>query len=909
MTNVLRNSFISTAILVAVFAYAGFASAATINVPADHLTIQAAVDAAVDTDVIEIADGTYVEQVVVTKSITLNGTNGSANVIVQAPGVMADPFGYGANIITVKGSGVAAEIAGLTITGPGPSACGSIRAGIFVGDSADANIHDNNIVDIRDDPAGGCQNGQGIYVGRKFLSTTGTATITNNTISGYQKGGIVVDNAGSSASITGNVVTGLGSVAFIAQNGIQISRGATGTVSGNTVTGNDYTPAGDVSTGILLFTPDASVVVGPNSVSNNEIGLWTNVEGTIANLDISGVSANGRDSVADTLGGFPGDPLNEYFAWATSTNVVVDQAFSPYVNDADGKDIFDDAGTLRVIGFDAFTTIQSGIDGVCDCGTVTVRAGTYTENLDVNQSVTINGANAGTPADGTRGAETNLMDSYIRVNADDVTVDGFTITNGASVPAGDPSGVYVVGGYSSTTVMNNVFTRTGGSNGFRGVINEFGGTTNIAVTENSFSGWATGVYLQNASGQVANNTFDANVVGVSNDGANGVSIDNNSFMNNTFESIGVGPGTLPTDITIMNNDFQNNATLVGSYVADNIDAAYNWFGGATQAEIETEMTENSTGAINFSPWYTDQAKTQLQYATTLSGTTTTASTGTTPNNSTTTTGSGIVIEMNIPANTTVEGNASWDGIINPPAQTTDATNIPSAGGTILVNNIESFEIGSSQSSLTFSPNAVQLVFKGQAGKQVGFNTPGGFIEIVTVCADNTATTNNNLPAGGDCKIDVGSDLVVWTKHLTVFSLFTTTSNASTPGTGGGGGGGGTVVGLIGTTNSGGGGGGGGTNTVPVTQTNTNTNTGGQVLGAATYNFATNLRLGSRGADVTALQQVLIAEGHLSISAPTGYFGPLTLAAVKKYQAAHGISPQSGFVGPLTRAELNKGTSP
>ena len=32
----------------------------------------------------------------------------------------------------------------------------------------------------------------------------------------------------------------------------------------------------------------------------------------------------------------------------------------------------------------------------------------------------------------------------------------------------------------------------------------------------------------------------------------------------------------------------------------------------------------------------------------------------------------------------------------------------------------------------------------------------------------------------------------------------------------------------------------------------------------------------------------------------------TFAAVKKYQAAHGVYPQSGFVGPLTRGVLNLG---
>lgn len=88
---------------------------------------------------------------------------------------------------------------------------------------------------------------------------------------------------------------------------------------------------------------------------------------------------------------------------------------------------------------------------------------------------------------------------------------------------------------------------------------------------------------------------------------------------------------------------------------------------------------------------------------------------------------------------------------------------------------------------------------------------------------------------------------------------------------------------------------------------TSTLADGQVLGAATYNFLTDLKLGSTGADVTALQQILIAGHYLSVAAPTGYFGLGTQAAVEAYQAAHGIAPASGYVGPLTRASLSAGS--
>ncbi len=79
---------------------------------------------------------------------------------------------------------------------------------------------------------------------------------------------------------------------------------------------------------------------------------------------------------------------------------------------------------------------------------------------------------------------------------------------------------------------------------------------------------------------------------------------------------------------------------------------------------------------------------------------------------------------------------------------------------------------------------------------------------------------------------------------------------------------------------------------------------GTVLGAETFQFTKNLRLGMRNDDVMELQKRLVAEGFLKVT-PTGYFGKATFAAVKAYQAAHSVKPVSGFVGPLTRAELNK----
>ncbi len=67
-----------------------------------------------------------------------------------------------------------------------------------------------------------------------------------------------------------------------------------------------------------------------------------------------------------------------------------------------------------------------------------------------------------------------------------------------------------------------------------------------------------------------------------------------------------------------------------------------------------------------------------------------------------------------------------------------------------------------------------------------------------------------------------------------------------------------------------------------------------------FQFTKTLKFGMRDNDVKELQKRL---NMLSIF-QTGYFGILTLRAVKNYQKNHQLVPD-GVVGPLTRAELNK----
>ncbi len=69
------------------------------------------------------------------------------------------------------------------------------------------------------------------------------------------------------------------------------------------------------------------------------------------------------------------------------------------------------------------------------------------------------------------------------------------------------------------------------------------------------------------------------------------------------------------------------------------------------------------------------------------------------------------------------------------------------------------------------------------------------------------------------------------------------------------------------------------------------------------NFSRNLMYRSRGADVTALQDILRDKGYLGVRS-TGFFGIATFRAVKDFQKNYMHISPTGFIGSRTREALN-----
>ena len=549
-------------------------AAITIHVPADYPTIQEAIDAASDGDTIVVAAGLYTENVVIDKSLTLEGAKAGVDARNRSGAeTIIDPDG-GVCIQVISATGRVVVIDGLTvqntqhgITAPEPvmaanitvknvRALNLIKFAIAMAFTERATVEYCYVEDAE----------YGINVGAldPFPPTVATfrnneivnvefgitgyfkdSLIEGNSIRNYVKGGKGIDGQFLNSEIKNNTITGyVEGAALTFEDHYARALSENVTVTGNTFTGNNL--------GIYVFDTQRTltgITVNFNNIAGNFwYGVWNEGGQTLDATKNWWGAANGPGG----RGPGGGDDI--------STKVL----YSPWLGAALGTE-------PMTWGVNSF--IQSAIDAAAPGDTIIVTAGTYNQDLDIDKSLTLKSA---------RGAVMTTIIGSISIELDAEIVffggnkTGFTI---------DADG----GDFAIWLSTNN--------------------GSEVTIIKNSLTGAIAGITTQN--GLLDNST---------------ITIDNTKICKNDYgiylESVAGGSTVLIKSSNLAGNDDY------GLYVEDSavtIDATYNWWGDASGpsggvADPVTGRIADGTGVavsenVHFDPWLT-----AYQYTLTINST-------------------------------------------------------------------------------------------------------------------------------------------------------------------------------------------------------------------------------------------------------------------------------------------------
>jgi parallel beta-helix repeat protein len=270
-------------------------------------TIQAAVTAATAGSTINVCPGTYPEQVVIAKALTLQGivSSNSSQAVIALPtsgGLPPTPSAYWGSVMAqVEISAGPVNITNITVDGgAGTSNCPSV--GIHYGTGSSGTV---NEVETRDQNY--CFSGAGIMA-ENGSGAVQTVKIANSVVHDYLCFGIMTYSSSPSTlttTISGNYVYGGGSLDYA---GIVAHANTAGAVSGNTVSGStrgvlayssSVTISGNtVTDGSYGIDVQAAASITSNRIFNTPTGIFLGVAGstiksnTIAKATISGVQMN-----------------------------------------------------------------------------------------------------------------------------------------------------------------------------------------------------------------------------------------------------------------------------------------------------------------------------------------------------------------------------------------------------------------------------------------------------------------------------------------------------------------------------------------------------------------------------------------------------------------------------------------
>jgi hypothetical protein len=564
----------------------------TVTVTGENLAndaVQTAITSAANGSTICISAGVYPEQLTIssTSDLTLLGAGNASTMIeptsVSANGVDLDT-GSSAYAILGAWSDSGLVLQNFTVNGGAALSsvennCGAQYYGVYLGDSS-ANLFGLTVTDITSN--GGCQGQSAIYADTGFFQTSVVTdqaiSVTNSTVTGFGKNGITCDDLGVTCTVANNTVAASAmALGYAATNGIQFW-GAAGTISHNTVTGNDYLPGACLeqnyfssgagcaspywSGGILVLSAPSVVNVSGNTLSGNQVGLWS-LGGPVSAWSNDFVSAGYYGIVLDFNATDVGGPSAVYAA-TPFTDLVGDNTLA---NGNVGVLVFDDNATLA--GNHA-TNVNVSYEVATSTG-----ATFHDALVDNTAQVNVTGALLGNVSAFQPGAVASETGVFT------VTGNSFTNVSTAS-PASGATGIALTGAWAN--VSGN--TLTGFTSGASAVVGPWG---NVTASDNTITGPA-----------VATAGYGAYVY-ATNASVTGNAISGYSWMN--------GPGWWPNSqasglfaqcletCTVSHNDLSNNAIGIAvlSY-AYGPSPAPGWPFAATPSEGPITVSDNTVTA-------------------------------------------------------------------------------------------------------------------------------------------------------------------------------------------------------------------------------------------------------------------------------------------------------------------------
>jgi hypothetical protein len=429
-----------------------------------HAGLQNAINAADANDVIYVRDGDYTGQFTITGSglngLTIIGES-EAGVRIHAPGTVlqtaTNPNSGLAlhGIITVQNADNV-TIKNLTVEGDEHGDDIAVSGGDFNGIlyvNASGVLRDVTVDEIRDPledvgQVSGIQRGNAVHV----VNTIGSPKsfeMYDSTITGFQKTGAVIRNA--TVTLDGNTIASFGVQHIMAQNGIQLSSGSTGSVTGNhfsglgydgpsnvvvvallvfdaagvQVTGNDYTGTGTNDVGMYFINTSGSTIAG-NAIASADYGIIEvgviPAQNTVTN---TGGNANTYTSI---------DEINHYLELDPASQATVvtpsgSEGDDYYVGGAGGD-------TLSGNGGDDFLQGNGGAD------IVSGGAG--------NDTIVWNGGDGNDTIDG--GSETSADTLQIASSGNNITINGDGTANTDEFTVSDGVGTATVKGIEEVAV-------------------------------------------------------------------------------------------------------------------------------------------------------------------------------------------------------------------------------------------------------------------------------------------------------------------------------------------------------------------------------------------------------------------------------------------------------------------------